>query len=285
MNRPLRAALPALSVLALLLATPAAAQVRQASSGRVGPPDSLLAQITARGRVIAGYEQAVWRSSTKLLASRPAPKLVQHHVAFLTDSGWTVAFGRLSAARDTFYISHLAAPALVEGCRIDSLMQVSTLAVPQADTGYVLRAARAIDTATTLFGRTTRPYDSVALPAPGGEWWVYLLPAPNHIGGYPLGDDMRYRVSADARRVTEARRLHLGTIEFDRTSRPDAQYAASSHNTALDDVPEDTDVAHILTRRPRVLGYVFTTDYLFMINEDGSLRMVMPRVKLIGAQR
>jgi DUF1365 family protein len=114
---------------------------------------------------------------------------------------------------------------------------------------------------------------------------VYLIPAPTGAGAYPLGDDMRYRVSADARRVSEARRLHLGTIEFDRTNRPDAQYAASSHNTAVDNMPEDTDVAHILTRRPRVLGYVFTPEYLYMINEDGSLRMVMPRAKLIGAQR
>jgi DUF1365 family protein len=92
-------------------------------------------------------------------------------------------------------------------------------------------------------------------------------------------------VSADARRVSEARPLHLGTIEFDRSNKPDAQYVASSYNTAVSDIPEETDVAHILTRRPRVLGYVFTPQYLFMINEDGSLRMVMPRMRLIGAQR
>jgi hypothetical protein len=283
MNRPLRGALRAVVVLALALSTSANAQVRQASLDRGGVSDSALAQITARGRTIAGYQEATWRATAKLRASQSDAAL--RHVAFHTDSGWTVAFGRLSTSRDTFYVSHLAAPALIDGCRVDSLMQISTLATPAADTGYVLRAARAVDTAVALFGRTSRPYESVVLPAPGGAWWVYMLPSPNGAGAYPLGDDMRYHVSADARRVSEARRLHLGTIEFDRTNKPDAQYVASSHTTAVSDIPEETDVAHVLTRRPRVLGYVFTPQYLYMINEDGSLRMVMPRMRLIGAQR
>jgi hypothetical protein len=284
MNRPLRDALGAVMVLALALPTPADAQARQASFDRSGVSDSTLVQITRRGRAIAGYQQATWRATAKLRALQsdlPLPR----HVAFHTDSGWTVAFGRMSASRDTFYVSHLAAPALIDGCRVDSLMQLSKLAAPVADTGYVLRAARAVDTATALFGRTSRPYESVVLPAPGGTWWVYMLPSPNGAGAYPVGDDVRYHVSADARRVSEARRLHLGTIEFDRSNKPDAQYVASSYTTAVSDIPEETDVAHILTRRPRVLGYVFTPQYLFMINEDGSLRMVMPRMKLIGAQR
>ena len=286
-NRPRRAWLPALSTLtalAILLPSSADGQRSYASGSRGGPPDSVLTAISRRGRAIAGYQQAVWRS-TSLLTTRLEPGTTRRSVAFHTDSGWTVAFGTLSATRDTFFVTHLAAPALVDGCRVDSLMQLSTLSAPRPDTGYVMQAARAIDTATALFGRTRRPYESVVLPAPAGDLWVYLLPAPTRIGAYPLGDDVRYRVSADTRRVTEARRLHLGTTEFDRSNRPDAQYAASSHNTAVDATPEDTDVAHVLTRRPRVLDYVFTTEYLFMINEDGSVRMVMPRAKLIGAQR
>jgi hypothetical protein len=284
LNRLLRAAPPACAF-AFLLSTIAAAQSPQTSLDRSAPTDSVLAPISARGRAIAGYERAVWGANAKLLASAPDSKLVQRYVAFRTDTGWTVAFGELSASRDTFFVSHLAAPSLIDGCRIDSVMHVETLAVPRADTGYLARAARAIDTAAALFGPTRRPYDRVVLAAPDGSWWVYLLPAPDGLGSYPLGNDVRYRVTADARQVLEARRLHLGIVEFDRSNRPDAQYAASSHNTQVGNLPEDTDVSHVLTRRPLVLGYVFTTQFLYMINEDGSMRLVMPRMNLIGARR
>jgi hypothetical protein len=284
MNRFLRATL-ATCAFALSLPALARAQSIQVSLHRSVPSDSVLAQITERGRAIAGYERAAWSATAKLLAAHSDLKLAQRHVAFRTDTGWTVAFGRLSASRDTFYVSHLAAPAVIDGIRIDSMMQISALPSPRSDTGYLLRAARAIDTAGTLFGPTKRPYDRVVLPAPDGGWWVYLLPAPNGLGSYPLGNDMRYRVTADARQVLEARRLHLGIVEFDRSNRADAQYAASSHNTEIDNLPEDTDVSHVLSRRPLVLGYVFTTQFLYMINEDGSVRVVMPRMNLIGARR
>jgi hypothetical protein len=244
---------------------------------------SQLADITDRGRALAGYQRAVWRAYAQLLATRPDPRLVQRYIAYHADSGWVVAFGRLSVTRDTFYVSSVAIPAVVNGRRVDTLFTLETPATPGADTDYLVRAARAIDTATALFWPSARPYEAAVLPAADGSWWVYVIPAANRAGVWPLGDDMRYRISADGRAILEARRMHVGVIEYDRTLRQeDTRFTAGVHNTLTSEVPEDTDVYHVLTRQPRVFEYVFTPRSLYMINEDGSIRFVLARGSLIG---
>jgi hypothetical protein len=119
-----------------------------------------------------------------------------------------------------------------------------------------------------------------------GSWWVYILPAPNREGAWPLGDDMRFRVAADGRSVLETRRMHLGTLEFDRSKRPaESRMVAGMHRTIVSDLPEDTDVFHVLTRSPRVFEYVFTPRFLYQINEDGSIRFVLGRGTPAGSSQ
>ncbi|HKO15607.1 MAG TPA: hypothetical protein VJU87_05170 [Gemmatimonadaceae bacterium] len=255
---------------------------RASAISRPAPSDSLLTAITARGRAIAGYEEAVWQAR----AASPDPDFSRalQQIAIHTSSGWSVAFGRLSPTHDSFTVEQLATSRAIPFSP-DTQFVVHTLATPLADTDTLLRAARALDTAAALFSRLARPgvpYQSVVLPTPGGDWLVYFLPAPTRPGVWPLGGDVRYRISADGERVRDMRRLHLSIIEFDRDSQPDARYTPGSHTTEIDDVPEDTDVAHVLLRRPRVFEYVFTTEYLYMINEDGSIRLVMGRAGLLG---
>jgi hypothetical protein len=75
-------------------------------------------------------------------------------------------------------------------------------------------------------------------------------------------------------------------VEFDRSQRPEStRLIAGSHNTLVSDLPEDTDVFHVLTRRPRVFEYVFTPRYLYMINEDGSIRFVLGRSSSVGTSQ
>jgi hypothetical protein len=257
-------------------ATAAAASVPPATP-------SQLADITDRGRALAGYQRAAWRAYSQLLATKPDPRLVQRYIAYHADSGWVVAFGRLSVTRDTFYVSNVAIPAVVGGSRSDTLFDIETLTTPGADTDFLVRAARAIDTATALFWPSGRPYETAVLPAAGGSWWVYVIPAANRAGVWPLGDDMRFRVSGDGRTILEARRMHVGIIDYDRTLRPeDTRFTAGVHNTVTSEAPEDTDVYHVLTRQPRVFEYVFTPHFLYMVNEDGTIRFVLGRGTLIG---
>src|SRR5919197_3525826 len=265
--------------LALFLATAGAAPLGSLAAQTSGPATTWqLSEITERGRALASYERAVWQAYGQLLLKRPDPRLVQRYIAYHADSGWAVAFGRLSVKLDAFYVSHLAIPAVVGGKRVDTLFIIQSFEKPGADTDYLLRAARAVDSALALLGPTPRPYDVAALPTANGEWWVYVIPGPNRSNVWPLGDDTRYRFSADGRRILERRRMHLGILEFDRMSKPEAsRFVAGVHNTEISDAPEDTDVFHVLTRKPRVFEYVFTPRYLYMINEDGSIRFVLGR--------
>src|SRR5437868_1370022 len=125
---------------------------------QTAPTQSQLDEISARGRALAGYQRAAWTASAQLFATNPDPWKVQRYVAYHADSGWVVAFGRLSVERDTFYVSHIAIPAAVNGRRVDSLFEIETFRDVGPDTDFLVRAARAMDLAVISHGVTARAY-------------------------------------------------------------------------------------------------------------------------------
>ncbi|MGH9529561.1 MAG: hypothetical protein ACRD2S_06530 [Terriglobales bacterium] len=66
---------------------------------------------------------------------------------------------------------------------------------------------------------------------------------------------MRYRVSPDGMKVLEKRQMHKGIIEYAPPRSPGAA-AGGYHTHVLSDLPEDTDVLLVLTRRPRIPEFV-----------------------------
>jgi hypothetical protein len=250
------------------------------------PTQRQLDEISARGRALAGYQHAAWTASSQLLATNPDPWKVQRYVAYHADSGWVVAFGRLSTARDTFYVSHIGIPAAVNGQRVDSLFEFQTFAEPGPDTDFLVRAARAIDNAVMSLGATSRPYTAAAIPTDNGDWFVYLTPAANVASVWPLGDDVRYRISADGDRLVETRRMHAGIVEEASSARSDgALLAVGRHRTAINDEPEDSDVFHVLARRPLAPEVVVTRRYRYLIGVDGSIRLAQGKETVVGATR
>jgi hypothetical protein len=250
------------------------------------PTQSQLDEISARGRALAGYQRAAWTASTQLLATNPDPWKVQRYVAYHADSGWVVAFGRLSAGRDTFYVSDIGIPAAVNGRRVDSLFAFQSFPEPGPDTDFLVRAARAMDNAVMTLGATTRPYSAAAIPTENGEWFVYLTPAADVASVWPLGDDLRYRISGDGESVLETRRMHTGLIAESATTRSDgAKLAVGRHRTAVHDEPEDSDVFHVLARRPLVPQVIVTRHYHYVIGVDGSIRLAQGTETIVGATR
>lgn len=150
-------------------------------------------------------------------------------------------------------------------------------------TGTVAAAARAIDIARADFGTPTRNYNSAVLPAGNGEWFVYLIPAQTRAGVYPLGGDVRYRISADGTRILVKRRLHNVILEYSAPP-PSAKGLpfARFHSAVLDDIPEDTDVFHVLVRDPKVPEYVLTDKFVYRINIDGSMGSPGRREDIVG---
>lgn len=251
--------------LALLLSASAAVAQKRSSP----PSKAELAEITERGRALAEYDVAAWHATDAVLALKPDEGSVTRYVARKTGDRWVVVFGRLNEKRDKFLVVYEAAQGA--GPREFSVKKHET---PQEDAGFYLNAARAIDTVLADFKGERRPYNVAALPAAAGRFYVYVVPAQTEQGVFPLGGDARYLVSADGSKVVEKRQLHKSIIEF--KAPPDvAGVADSFHIAVLDNVPEDTDVFHVLSRKPLVPEWVGTEQYVYRIEADGTITYVM----------
>lgn len=257
-----------LCTLLFLSASPALAQVER-------PTDSQLADISARGRALAAYDFTAWHGSDAIAPLNPTAANVTKYIARETPKGWIVAFGKLTASRDTFLIAYEAVRTSATG-QYEGFSGIAH-PTPVVDTGYFVRASRALDTAMADFGPVRRAYNVAVLPAPQGNWWVYLFPAPTIAGVWPLGADARFLISADGKRIIERRRLHNTVIEFsERSTRrpPGATIAAGSHTAVLAEIPEDTDVYHVLTRTPKVPEYIMTDHFVYRIDTDGKINFM-----------
>jgi hypothetical protein len=106
--------------------------------------------------------------------------------------------------------------------------------------------------------------------------YVYVVPAQTKQGVYPLGGDVRYLMSQDGSKIVEKRQLHKSIIEF-ATPAEGQKVEAGYHTAVLDDIPEDTDVFHVLVRKPSVPEWVATQQYVYQIEIDGTIKYVMTR--------
>lgn len=229
------------------------------------PSRAELAAITARGVLLAEYDTAAWQATDAVTAAHPIAGRIGRYIARKTESGWVVDFGRLNATEDKFLLAYEAvqtgSPARFEVKGFDPVRE---------DTGWNLVAAKAVDLATKDFGATTRPYNIAVLPAGGGSLYVYLYPAQVKEGVYPLGADVRYRISPDDTKIVEKRQMHKSIIES-ASARADMKVETGYHTHVLSDVPEDTDVLLVLTRQPKVPEIVVTQHYMYTIATDGTI--------------
>ena len=241
-----------------------------ASAQRSSPPSKAeLAGITERGRHLAEYDVAAWYATDVVLAVNPRGGSVAQYVASKTGNKWTVVFGRFNESRDKFLIVYEAN----QGASPQEF-NVKKHDPPKEDIGFYLFAAKAMTIVQADFQGTARPYNIAAVPAPSGQIYIYIVPAQTEQGVYPLGGDARYLVSQDGAKIIEKRQLHKTIIEF--RIPPDLQKVEGGFHTAiLDDIPEDTDVFHVLSRKPSVPEMVATRRYLYRIETDGTINYLM----------
>ncbi len=237
------------------------------------PSEAELTAITRRGRDLAGYDAAAWHASDAVMVKEPKPGSVGGYIARKTGKGWVVAFGRLDEKKAKYLIAYEAA----QGNRPEEFA-VEAFDPPKADTGFFRSAARAIETAlkdfTEHFEGEQRPYNVAVLPADKGEFWVYLVPAPTKPGVWPLGGDVRYLMSPDGTKVNRKRQLHRSVIENEPPEDGDQKQVAGVHTHVLAETPEDTDVFHVLTRKPGVPEMIVTKRFVFQVDPDGSIKFL-----------
>ena len=227
------------------------------------PSDSELAAITARGVLLAEYDTAAWQATDAVQAAHPVEGRVGRYIARKTDAGWVVDFGRLNQAQDKFLVAY-------EAVQVSAKFEVKSFDPAREDTGWNLAAAKGIETAMRNFGGASRPYNIAVVPAEHESMYVYLYPAQVKAGVYPLGADVRYRVSPDGIKILEKRQMHKTIIESIPPSVP-GTVAGGYHTHVLSNLPEDTDVLLVLTRTPRVPEMVAAGAYMFTIDVNGKI--------------
>ncbi|HUQ80813.1 MAG TPA: hypothetical protein VM076_06740 [Gemmatimonadaceae bacterium] len=236
------------------------------------PTAEVLAAITRRGRVIAEADAAAWLGSGAMTSLELPHDSIRRLIPRRTSRGWEVACGTLSADEKAYLMSQLATPGIYADHWASSLFEPA-----RPDSGYFARAARAIEASLSMFRRAApRAYIALALPADDGPtWFVYVYPAPSQQGVWPRGGDMRFQVSADGRIVTQSRRLHETITEYSvRTARSATTKAADAHPAVSGNAPEDTDVFHVIQRRPAIPELMTAGRFQYRIDVDGTIRLI-----------
>lgn len=245
------------------------ASISFAGKKKPEPDSPVMPDVTARGRALYEYDQAAWHATDAVQATRPPTQSIGRYIARQSDTGWTVAFGHLNDQHDRFLIGYEA----TQGATLQEFT-VKKLDPPQEDTSFYLAAARAIDTALRDFQGEKRPYNVAVLPTPPNQLYVYVIPAQTKTEIYPLGGDVRYLMTADGNTVAAKRQMHKSVIEIDRSSLPKGSTPVAGYHThILSDVPEDSDVFHVLTRQPSRPEFIGTRNKkLYQISVDGTIR-------------
>jgi len=231
-------------------------------------PQVDLEGITARGRLLAEYDVAAWHSTDAVQAMHPEKGRVRRFIGRKTDAGWIVSYGRLNDSGNRFLVVYEA----TQGATPQQFT-VKEYDPPKEDTGFEYFGAQAIETVARDFRGENRRYNVAVLPADSNQMYVYVYPAQTRQGIYPLGGDVRYLISVDGSSIVEKRQLHKAILELSYTSTPDRKVEGGSHSHVLSDVPEDTDVFFVLTRKPSIPEYIGTKNVVYVVETDGTIRV------------
>lgn len=229
-----------------------------------------LAQITGRGRALFAYDAAAAAATdaVKAVAGAAMPPGQGLYLGHPDQNGaWIFDFGTISPDRADFTVYFRAS----ENAPHTTKFTVAKLAPPQTGTPYDLAAARAAMAAQDDFGKVTRPYNYAILLLQNGTMYVYMYPAQTDPKIHPLGGDERYLVSADGKTLLEKHRMHQRILEIAMNAPPGATVQAGWHTDVFSGTPEDTDVFHVLIRRPSVEEYVGAQGELYLIQTDGTI--------------
>ena len=66
--------------------------------------------------------------------------------------------------------------------------------------------------------------------------------------------------------------MHKTIIEIESPKDDAQQQVAGIHTHILADTPEDTDVFHVLTRKPSVPELIATEKSVFVVEKDGTIK-------------
>ncbi len=229
------------------------------------PSESDLAAITQKGILLAEYDQAAWHATDAVQALKPPQGETTGYIARKVGDEWTVVFGRLNESGDKYLVVYE-----VKGSLTPKTLTVKKVDPPREEAGFFLSAAKAIQTVLKDFQRENRPYNVAVLPANPLQLYVYIMPAQTQSDVYPLGGDARYLIGDEGGTIVVKRQLHKTILEMPAVP-SGAQANLGFHTHVITDLPEDTDVFHVLSRRGQMPEIITTHSYAYQVQTDGSI--------------
>jgi hypothetical protein len=245
---------------------------RPFAQNAAAPTAQELIAITERGILLNEYDQAAWHASDAAQTANPKTVEGQHYIAKKENGRWTVVFGKLTADKNLFAIHYEA----VQQAKPEEF-RVTEETAQRGDSGFYLFAARAIELAQHDFAGANRPYNTAVLPAPQDQLYVYVYPAQTKARIYPLGGDVRYLISPDGNKIVDRRQMHKSILESGAPTGKGKKLVAGFHTHVLSDLPEDTDVFHVLTQDPRVPELIRTEHFQYQVLVDGTITLEKTR--------
>src|SRR5215813_4409425 len=236
------------------------------------PSAAELNAITERGILLNEYDQAAWHASDAAQTANPKTIEGQRYIAKKENGKWSVVFGKLNDGKALFQIYYEA----VQQANPREF-KVTAETEQRADNRFYLFAARAIDVALKDFQGERRPYNVAVLPASQDQLFVYVYPAQTKPRIYPLGGDVRYFISADGMKIVEKRQMHKSILESSPPKGKGKKLVAGSHTHVLSDLPEDTDVFHVLTQDPPLPEMIGTAHFMYQILPSGVITIEKTR--------
>ena len=260
------------------LAIASAAILMSPALAQQPPPASPqeLAAITARGKALQAYDQAAWHGTDAAIAVAGSDRSgLKYYIARQTSTGWNVDFGTLDPTGTTFLTTIEAVSP--EGPHFTA----QRLTPARSDTGFLVAAAHAIQTAGAAFKPVSGvKYNVAVIPNTDSTMYVYLYPAQVDPKIFPLGGDERFTISADGNKILDAHRMHNSILARPADAGPGAppntHAVAGFHTVVVENVPQDSDVFHVLARKPPLQEYVSAQGQLYLINTDGSIEYKGP---------
>jgi hypothetical protein len=224
--------------------------------------------VSERGRLLYEYDQAAWHGTDAFFELKPDTLGLGHYVCIKQDNGWSVLFGSWNEAHTKFLIRYQA-----DELNHTGKFTAKKYDLPKEAPASVAAMERAIDLVLTDFHGENRSYNLSVLPTPENNFYVYVYPAQVNDSIWPLGGDVRYIISTDGSKIMEKRQLHktIIEVEFD----PSKSNVFGYHTHVLSDVPEDTDVLCVLSRKPLLPEIISAgKNRVFSVETDGSIRIV-----------
>jgi hypothetical protein len=219
--------------------------------------------------MLAEYDQAAWHAIGRVLPASGQPHGEPIYLCQKLVNTWSCGFGVLAPENNRFLVWYEATQ---EGS--DARFEVKHNDPPREDAGFYLIAAKAVVLARKDFQPTAekRPYNGLVLPAASDQLYVYMVPAQTKNGVYPLGGDARYLISKDGSEIVEKRQLHKSILDMRLGDQPGKKVAGGFHTHVLSEMPEDTDVFYVLTRKPAIPEDIGAGKFRYEVRADGTIR-------------